>query len=188
MQAKFSTQMDVGKGSVGGDLDGMVTQCAERRGEVRVVGFEVVELRDVHQEVSLHVLVLWGPDSFAAFIDDGVLVWVVIGGGARRGSEEIGEEVGFWKDWEAKGMTRGSRQGWGRDDSDRGNNDGWWEVFNRDVSKRDALDNFFKALVDVSVLRLGVGILKLRTREIVLLGGDVGENLEEVGWGSDKSG
>ena len=115
-------------------------------------------------------------------------MWVVIGGGARRGSEEIGEEVGFWKDWEAKGATRGSRQGWGRDDSDGGDNDGWQEVFNQDVSKWDVLDDFFKALVDVSILRLGVGILKLRTREVVLLGSNVSENLEEVGWGSDKSG
>ena len=34
----------------------------------------------------------------------------------------------------------------------------------------------------------GVGVLELRTREVVLLGGDVGKNFEEVGRGSNKDG
>ena len=188
VQAEFGTQVDVGKGSIGGNLDGMITQCPEQRGKVQVIGFEVVELWDVHQKVSLHVLILWGPDSFAAFVDDGVLVWVVVGNGARRGSKEIGEEVGFWKDGEAKGMARRSGQGWERDNSNGGGDNGQQEVLDGDVSKWDALDYFLETLMDVSVLGLGVGVAKLRTREVVLLSGDVGEYFKEIGRGGDEDG
>ena len=128
MQAEFGTQMDIGKGSIGGDLDRMIAQCTEQHGEVRVVGFKVVKLRNVHQEISLYVLVLWGPDFFATFVDDGVLVRVVVGSGARQGGEEIGEEVSFWENREAKGAVRRSWRGWGRDIGDGGGNDGQREV------------------------------------------------------------
>ena len=50
------------------------------------------------------------------------------------------------------------------------------------------LNNFLKLLVDVSILGLRVRIFKLWTREVVLLGGDIGEYLEEVGQGGDKAG
>ena len=111
---------------------------------------------------------------------------VVIGNGAWWGSEEIGEEVSFWEDWETKGAARRSRWGWGWDDSNGGNNNGRREVLNRDVGKQDALDDFFKLLVDVCILGFGIRVLKLRTREVVLLGCDVGENFKEVGWGGNK--
>ena len=42
--------------------------------------------------------------------------------------------------------------------------------------------------MDVCVLWLRVKVLELRTREVVLLGGNVGKYLEEVGWGGNKSG
>ena len=42
--------------------------------------------------------------------------------------------------------------------------------------------------MDVSVLSLGVRVLKLRTREVVLLGGNIGEYLKKVGQGCDKDG
>ena len=151
-----------------------------------MVGFEVVELWNIDQEVSLYVFVLWGPNSFAVFVDDGVLVRVVIGGDARWGSEEVGEEVCFWKNREAKDATRGGRWGRRRDDSNGGSSDRRQEVFYWDVRKWDALDYFLKLLVDVGVLGLRVGVLKLTTREVVLLGGDVGEYFEEIGWSSDK--
>ena len=188
MQAKFCTQINIGEGSVGGDLDKMVAQCVEWHGEVRMIGFEVVELWDVYQEVLLYVFILRGPDPFAAFVDNGVLVWVVIGSGAGWGSEKVGEKVGFWKDREAKGVTRGSRWGGRRDSGDRGGNNGRQKVLDWDVSKRDTLDDFFETLVDICILRLRVGVFKLRTREIVLLSGDVGENLKEVGRGGNKDG
>ena len=186
MQAEFCTQVDVGEGSIGGNLDGMVTQRTEWSGKVRVVGFKVVELWNVHQEISLYVFVLWGPNPFAAFVDNSVLVRVVIGGGAWRGSEEVGEKVRFWEDREAEDATRGSRRGRRRDDSDRGGNDRQREVFYWDIRKWDTLDYFLKLLVDVGILGLWVRVFKLRTREVVLLGGNIGEYFKEVGQGSDK--
>ena len=50
------------------------------------------------------------------------------------------------------------------------------------------LNDLFELLVDVGVLWFRVGVLELRTREVVLLGGDVGENFEEVERGSNKDG
>ena len=42
--------------------------------------------------------------------------------------------------------------------------------------------------MDIGVLQLGVWILKLRTNNVVLLGGDIGKYLEEVGQGGNKGG
>ena len=42
--------------------------------------------------------------------------------------------------------------------------------------------------MDVGVLGFGVGVLELWTREVVLLGGDIGEYFEEVGRGGNKDG
>ena len=50
------------------------------------------------------------------------------------------------------------------------------------------LSYFLKLLVDVHILGLRVGVFKLRTREVVLLGSDVGENLKEIGRGGNKGG
>ena len=50
------------------------------------------------------------------------------------------------------------------------------------------LDYLLKLLVDVCVLGLGVGVAKLRTWEVVLLGSDIGENFEEIGQSGDKGG
>jgi hypothetical protein len=44
----------------------------------------------------LDVFFLGAPDFLATFIDDGVLVWVMVNGsGAGQGGEEVGEELGF---------------------------------------------------------------------------------------------
>ena len=48
------------------------------------------------------------------------------------------------------------------------------------------LNCFLKVLMDVCILGLRVRVLKLRTDNIVLLGGNVGENLKEIGQGGDK--
>ena len=96
--------------------------------------------------------------------------------------------VSFHKDWEAKGTTGRSRWGWGRNDGDGGNNDRRREVLNGDVNEGNSFDDFFETLMDVCILGLGVGVAKLRTREVILLGGDIGENFKEVGRGGNKDG
>ena len=82
VQAELGTQVDIGEGAIGGNLDKVVAQGTEWCHEVGMISFKVIKLGDVHQEVPLYVFVLWGPDLFATFIDDHVLVWVVIGNGA----------------------------------------------------------------------------------------------------------
>lgn len=186
MQAEFCTQINVGEWSISGNLDRVVAQGAEGCGKVRVVGFKVVKFGNVYQEVSLHVFILWGPDPFSAFVDDRILVWVVVGGGARQGSEEVGEEVGFWEDGETRDAARGSGQGGRRDYGNGGNNDGRQEVLDWDVSEWDVLNYFLKALMDICILWLGVGVLELRTREIILFGSNVGENFKKIGRGGDE--
>ena len=186
--AKFGTQEDIGERTIGSNLDEMVAEGAKRGDKVWVILVKGVVLENVYQEVAFNVFILGGPNLFSTFVDNCVLVRVVVSSGARQGGEEMREELCFWEDGEGKDAARRSR--WGRrwDNGDRGSDNGWQEVLNGDVSKWDALDNLFETLVDVSVLWLQVGIFKLRTREIVLLGGDVGENLKEIGWGGNEDG
>jgi hypothetical protein len=101
----------------------------------------------------------------------------------------VGEELGFQGDGKREvGKDRG-RWGEGGDNGNRSFDDRWWEVLDRDVSKRDLLDNFFKLLVDICILVLsGWGVLELRAYNVSLLGGDGGEDVEEVGWGGDDGG
>ena len=100
------------------------------------------------------------------FIDDGVLVGVnVISKGARRSGSKMREELvlGVEGDnWEGEFLEDGS--GWGGRgyDGDRGFNDSRREVLDWDICELDAVDDFFKLKVDVSVLGLiGRGVLKL---------------------------
>ena len=188
MSAKLGAEEDVGEGTIGCDLNEMVAEGAERSDKVRMVLVKFVVFGDVHQEVTFDVLVLWGPNLLTAFIDNLILVWVMIGGGARRGSEEVREELGFWEDGEREDVVGRSRWGWGRDSSNGGSDNGRRKVFNWDVSKQDTFNNFFETLVDICILRLGVRILKLRTRKVVLLGGDISEYLEEIGRGGNEDG
>jgi hypothetical protein len=171
-------------------LNIVIAVSTERRDEEGGVVIEGVVAGDGEEEVTLNILVLWAPDFLAPFVDDGILVWVVSnGGGAGRGSEEVGEELGFWGDGERKVGEDGSGQGRGGDDGDGGFNDGWWEVLVRDVSKRDSFDNFFKLMVDVCILMLGGrGVLELRAYNISLFRGNVGKDMEEVGWGDGDGG
>ena len=91
-----------------------------------MVSLEIVEFRDVHQEIALYVFILGDPNFLSTFVDDHVLVWVVVGGSTRWGGEEVGEELSFQEDREVKGVTRGSR--WGRrwDNGNRGGNNRRW--------------------------------------------------------------
>ena len=67
----------------------MVTEGTKWGDEIRVISLKVIKLGDVYQKVVLYVFVLGGPDLFSLFIDDGILMWVVIGGGAGWGGEEV---------------------------------------------------------------------------------------------------
>jgi hypothetical protein len=98
----------------------------------------------------------------------------------------VREEVGFRgkREWE----VGEDRSGWGRrgDDSNEGFSNGWQEVFNGDVSKQNMLNNFFELEVDIGILLFGgQGVLKLGAYNVSLLGGDISEDMEEVGWGYD---
>jgi hypothetical protein len=111
------------------------------------------------------------PDLLTAFVDDGVLVGVaVIGDGARRGGEEVWEELGFVEVREREDGEDGSGWTWGGDTGDGGFCDGRREVLDWDVGKWDALNDFFELAVGILVLVLiGRGVLKLRAFYISLL-------------------
>ena len=111
MSAKFSTEEDIGEGTVGCSLNEMVAEGTERGDEVQVVLVEFIVFGDVHQEVVFHVLILGGPNLLTAFVDDLVLVWVMIGGGARWGGKEVREEFGLQEDREWEDAARRSGRG-----------------------------------------------------------------------------
>ena len=72
MTTDFGTEMDVGEGTVGGDLNGVEYVGAERGNpEVRVV-VEVGVAGDVVEEVFGEVLFLRDPELFSTFVDDRV--------------------------------------------------------------------------------------------------------------------
>jgi hypothetical protein len=171
-------------------LNVVVAVGTEGSNEESGVVVESVVLGDGEEKVMLDVLILGAPDFLATFVNDGVLVRMVSdGGGARQGSEEVWEEFGFQGDGEREVGEDGSRQGRGGNNGNGGFNDGWQEVFNGDVSKQDMLDYFLKLEVDIDVLVFGGwGVLKLRACNISLLGGNIGEDVEEVGQGGDDGG
>jgi hypothetical protein len=154
------------------------------------VSIEGVVLGDGEQEVFLNILVLGAPDLLTAFIDNGVLVRVVgNGSGTRQGGEEVWEEFGFRGNREREVGEDRSEWGGRGNNGNRGFSDRRWEVFDGDISKQDTLDDFFKLKVDVGVLMFwGQGVLKLRAYYVSLLGGNIGEDVEEVGWGGDNGG
>jgi hypothetical protein len=141
----------------------MVAVGMERCDEIGRVVVKGIVLRDGEEEVLLYVFFLWAPDLLTMFIDDGVLMRVIgDGSGTKWGSEEMREELGFWGDGEQEVREDRSEQGGGGDNGDGGFNDGQWEVFYRNVSKGDSLDNFFELEVDICVLMFGgQGVLKL---------------------------
>ena len=96
----FGAEMDVGEGAVGSDLDGMEYVGAEwGNPEVRVV-IEVGVAGDVIEEVFGEVFFLRDPELFSTFVDDRVLVRVVVSGsGAGRGDEEVGKGFKLMVEW-----------------------------------------------------------------------------------------
>ena len=92
------------------------------------------------------------PNFLAAVVDDGVLMWVMIGGGStRRGGEELREVF----DLISKGTGDNEGGAWGWDGMDRSFDDGRGEVLNRDVSERNTDNGIFKLSVGVFILILG---------------------------------
>jgi hypothetical protein len=62
-----------------------------------------IVLGDGEEDVLLDVFLLQAPDLLTTFINDSVLMGVVgNSSGARWGSEEVGEEIGFGvnREWE----------------------------------------------------------------------------------------
>jgi hypothetical protein len=144
---------------------------------------ESIVAGDGEEEITLNVFILGAPDFFATFVDNGVLVRVVgNSSGAGQGGEEMGEELGFRGDREREVGENMSGQGGRGNDGDRGFNNRRWEVLDGDVGEGNSLDNFFKLKVDVCILMLGGWrVLKLGAYDVSLFGGDVGEDVEEVG-------
>ena len=61
---------------------------------------EVVVAGDVVEEVFGEVLFLWNPELFSTFVDDRVLVWVVVSGsGAGWGDKEVGKGFELAVEW-----------------------------------------------------------------------------------------
>ena len=92
MTTDFGAEMDVGERAVGSNLNGVEYVGAEWSDpKVRVV-VEVGVAGDVVKEVFGEVFFLQDPELFSTFVDDRVLVRVVVSGsGARRGGEEVGK-------------------------------------------------------------------------------------------------
>jgi hypothetical protein len=93
---KLGTKVNIGEGPISSELDGMVLVGTEGSDKVGGVVVKAIPQGDALEEVPLEVFFLWSPDLLSTFVDNGVLVRVaVIGGGARRGSEEMREELSF---------------------------------------------------------------------------------------------
>ena len=126
--------------------------------EVGVV-VEVSVAGDVVEEVFGEVLFLRDPELFSTFVDNRVLVRVVVSGsGAGRGDEEVGKGLELVVEWV---VDNGGDvfQSWGNgcrgwDGEDGGSNDRRWEILNGDVRKGDTNNRIFELSVGVFVLVL----------------------------------
>ena len=96
----LGAEMDIGEGAVGSDLNSVEYMGAEWSDpEVRVV-VEVDVAGDVVEEVFNKVLFLQDPELFSTFVDDRVLVRVVVSGGrAGWGDEEMGKGFELMVEW-----------------------------------------------------------------------------------------
>ena len=156
----FGTEVDVGKRAIGSDLDGVEYVGTEGSDPEIGVVIEVGVAGDVVEEVFDEVLFLQNPELFSTFVDDCVLVRVVVsGGGAGRGNKEVGkgfELVVKWVVDDGGDVFRSGGNGcWGWDGEDGGSNDRRWEILNRDVREGDTNNRIFELSVSVFVLVLG---------------------------------
>ena len=99
------------------------------------------------------------PELFSTFVDDRVLVQVVVsGGGAGQGVEEVGKGFELMVEWVVDDggnvfRSRGNGcRGW--DGEDGGSNDRRWEILNRDVREGDMNNRIFELSVGIFVLVL----------------------------------
>ena len=124
------------------DVDRVEGISTERSDKKQCLSFlKVNSSDDGVKEVSIDELFPGIPDVAALFINDGILVrMVVVGSEARRGSKEVGEgnKVG------GKGGEEADRSRWGRgsDDSNGCFNDGRRGVLNWDILVGDMVNNF----------------------------------------------
>ena len=99
------------------------------------------------------------PELFSTFVDDRVLVRVVVSGcGAGWSDEEVGKGFELMVEWVVddrgdvfRSWGNGCR-GW--DGEDRGSNDRRWEILNGDVREGDTNNRIFELSVGVFVLVL----------------------------------
>ena len=189
MLAYFGTDGDGGKWTGGLELHVVVDESSERGDEMGGLVVEVLDPGDVLQEVPVKELVLGAPNLTAAFVDDGVLVGVaLLFKEARRRGKEVRKEgkvhlkvflqVGkSWLYlggcWRYRGLGAG-RWGWGRDTLDGGDDDGRWDVLDRDV--------LLVANGGVGGDRTGGWVLELTYYEVLeLADGKVDEGVEGDG-------
>ena len=96
----FCAEMDVGERAVGSDLDGVEYVGVEWSDPEVGVVVEVGVAGDVVEEVFGEVLFLRDPELLSTFVDDCVLVRVVVsGGGAGRGDKEVGKGFELMVEW-----------------------------------------------------------------------------------------
>ena len=96
----FGAEMDVGERTIGSDLDSVEYVGAEGGNEEVGVVVEVGVAGDVVEEVFGKVLFLRNPELFSMFVDDCVLMQVVVsGGGAGQGGKEVGKGFELVVEW-----------------------------------------------------------------------------------------
>ena len=92
MTTDFGAEMDVGERAIGSNLDGVEYMGVEGGNKEVGLVVEVGVAGDDVEEVFDEVLFLQDPELFSMFVDDRVLVRVVVGGsGAGQGDEEMGK-------------------------------------------------------------------------------------------------
>ena len=170
MTANLCTQVDVGEGTVGSELNGVVDAGTEGGNEVARVVVKLGKTGDGAEDVTINELVLGAPDLLSMFVNDSVLMGVgVVGKVARWGGER--REVEVNEGFGDEGRYGGSKDRRGRsrrgDGLDGGEDNRQQEVLNWDFSEGYLLNDFLELEMDVGVLGFDCGIdrgvLKLRT-------------------------
>ena len=155
----FGAEVDIGEGAVGSNLDGVEYMGTERSDKEVGVVVKVSVAGDIVEEVFDEVFFLWNPKLFSTFVDNHVLVQVVVSGsGAGQGNEEVGKGFKLAVEWVIDDRGNVFRSGgngrWGWDGEDRGSNNRRWEVLDWDVCKRDMNSGVFELSVGIVVLVL----------------------------------
>ena len=155
----LGTEVDVWERAVGSNLDSVEYVGVEWSDPKVGVVVEVSVVGDVVKEVFEEVFFLQDPELFSTFVDDRVLVRVVVGGsGAGRGNEEVGKGFELVVEWVVDDRGNVFRSGdngcWGWDGEDGGSSDRRWEIFNGDVREGDMNNRIFELSVSVFVLVL----------------------------------